>query len=162
MSHAKAPRSGLGSYVTLGVDREVFAVEVEHVREILDYRQPSQLPNAPPFLIGMIDVRGATIPVVDLRLRLGFPSCEVTPTTRILVLEAEKDGRRLLLGLLTDRVFEVAEIAASDIEAAPEVGVAWNSAYIKGISRVRDSFVVIFDVPRLFSSEEADHLGVPQ
>lgn len=146
------------SYVTMGVEQEVFAVEVEHVREILDFRPPSQLPNAPPFLIGMIDVRGATIPVVDLRNRLGFPPAAVTDMTRILVLEADCDGRELVMGLLTDRVYEVAELAAADIEPAPEIGVRWKSDYIKGVSRVRGSFVVIFDLDKLFSTEESVHL----
>jgi purine-binding chemotaxis protein CheW len=143
------------SYVTLGLEQEIFAVEVEYVREILDFRTPSQLPNAPPYLMGMIDVRGATIPVIDLRVRLGLAPVAATPQTRILVLEAECGGRPLLMGLLADRVFEVAELSAGDIEPAPDIGIRWKSEYIKGVSRVRGAFVVIFDLARLFASDEA-------
>lgn len=160
MTLAAVRQSDIRSYVTLGVEQETFAVEVEHVREILDFRTPSHLPNAPSSLIGMIDVRGATIPVVDLRTRLGFPPAVTTDLTRILVLEIDCGGRPLLIGLLADRVYEVAEIAANDIEAAPDIGVAWKSEYIKGVSRVRGGFVVIFDLARLFGSDEAIHLDV--
>lgn len=152
MSHAEKPAPL--SYVTLGVEREMFAVEVTCVREILDYRRPVRLPEAPPFLIGMIDVRGATIPVIDLRIRLGFPPGEITEHSRILVMETACNGRRIVVGLLADRVFEVAEITPDSVEGAPEIGVRWKSDYIKGVSRLRGEFVVIFDLGRLFGSDE--------
>lgn len=155
MTFAAALQLDVRSYVTLGVEQEIFAVEVEQVREILDFRPPSQLPNAPPYLIGMIDVRGATIPVIDLRVRLGLPPAGRTDQTRILVLETEGGARPLLIGLLADRVYEVAEIPTAEVEPAPEIGVRWKSDYIKGVSRVRGAFVVIFDLARLFGSTEA-------
>src|SRR6516165_6640991 len=97
------------SYVTLGVGDEIFAVDVAIVREILAYRAVVHLPNAPPFLVGVIDVRGCTVPVIALRLKLGLPAVSITDDTRILVLEIDVEGRQLVVGLLADRVFEVAE-----------------------------------------------------
>lgn len=146
------------SYVTLGIDSEVFAVPVESVREILDYRRLTRLPEAPAFLAGMIDVRGCAVPVIDLRARLGFTPTEVTPHTRLLVMEADCGGRLLQLGLLADRVFEVAEIAAEAVESAPEIGIRWKSEYILGVSRLRGAFVIIFDLGRLFGADEAARL----
>src|ERR1700758_3955109 len=120
------------NYVTLGVGDEIFAVDVAIVREILAYRTVAHLPNAPPFLVGVIDVRGCTVPVIALRLKLGLPAVSITDDTRILVLEIDVKGRQLVVGLLADRVFEVAEFEIDGLEAAPDVGVRWKSEYIRG------------------------------
>lgn len=142
-------------YVTLGIDREVFAVEVHRVREILDVPPIAKLPNAPAYLLGMIDVRGECVPVIDLRAKLGFPAVDHTSHTRILVLEVEVGTRRLVLGLLADRVFEVTPLDGGGVEPPPEIGVRWRSEYIQGVGRRGDAFVVVFDLTRLFSAEDA-------
>lgn len=141
-------------FVTLGIDREVFAVEVHGVREILDLPEIARLPNAPAYLMGMIDVRGECVPVIDLRVKLGLPPVEPTRHTRILVLEVDIGGRPLVLGLMADRVFEVAPLDGGGMEPPPEIGVRWRSDYIRGIGRRGETFVVVFDLSRLFSSEE--------
>jgi purine-binding chemotaxis protein CheW len=150
---ATATSFDTSQYVTLGIDKEVFAVPVDTVREILDMRPISWVPNAPPFMLGMIDVRGTGVPVIDLRIKLGLPPVPATENTRILVLEVPLGPRSSLLGLVADRVFEVAQLA--DQEPPPEVGVHWRSDYIKGIARRDGGFVIIFDLARLLTSEEA-------
>ncbi len=142
-------------FVTLGIDREVFAVPVDTVLEILDMRLMFRVPDAPPYLIGLIDVRGRGVPVIDLRVKLGLPATEATETTRILVLEVPITGRRLVLGLVADRVFEVAALDERQIEPPPDIGIRWHSEYIRGVGRRGDDFVIILDLARLFSSEEA-------
>ena len=146
------------NYVTLGVGDEIFAVDVAIVREILAYRTVAHLPNAPPFLVGVIDVRGCTVPVIALRLKLGLPAVSITDDTRILVLEIDVKGRQLVVGLLADQVFEVAEFEIDGLEAAPDVGVRWKSEYIRGIGRLRGEFVIIFDMEHLLSSEDVASL----
>jgi len=146
------------NYVTVGVGDEIFAVDVAIVREILAYRIVAHLPNAPPFLVGVIDVRGCTVPVIALRLKLGLPAVSITDDTRILVLEIDVEGRQLVVGLLADRVFEVAEFENDGLEAAPDVGVRWKSEYIRGIGRLRGEFVIIFDMEHLLSSEDVASL----
>ena len=146
------------NYVTLGVGDEIFAVDVAIVREILAYRTVAHLPNAPPFLVGVIDVRGCTVPVISLRLKLGLPAVSITDDTRILVLEIDVKGRQLVVGLLADQVFEVAEFEIDQLEAAPDVGVRWKSEYIRGIGRLRGEFVIIFDMEHLLSSEDVASL----
>lgn len=146
------------NYVTLGVGDEIFAVDVAIVREILAYRTVAHLPNAPPFLVGVIDVRGCTVPVISLRLKLGLPAVSITDDTRILVLEIDVKGRQLVVGLLADQVFEVAEFEIDGLEAAPDVGVRWKSEYIRGIGRLRGEFVIIFDMEHLLSSEDVASL----
>jgi purine-binding chemotaxis protein CheW len=153
-----ATANATSNYVTLGVGDEIFAVDVAIVREILAYRTVAHLPNAPPFLVGVIDVRGCTVPVIALRLKLGLPAASITDDTRILVLEIDVKGRQLVVGLLADRVFEVAEFEIDGLEAAPDVGVRWKSEYIRGIGRLRGEFVIIFDMEHLLSSEDVASL----
>lgn len=141
-------------FVTLGIEREVFAVPVEAVLEILDMREIFHIPEAPPYMLGLIDLRGRSIPVLDLRAKLGLPSIPPTETTRILVIEAQVGGRALVLGLVADRVIEVLAFGSTDIEPAPEIGVRWQSEYIAGVGHRDASFVIIFDLPNLFAAED--------
>jgi len=146
-------------FVTLGIDHEVFAVPVDTVVEILDMRPMFRLPEAPPYLAGLIDVRGRSVPVIDLRVKLGLPATAATETTRILVLEITIEGRPLALGLIADRVFEVMALDVRQVEAPPDIGVKWRSDYISGVGRRAGGFVIIFDLPRLFSSADAMLVG---
>ncbi|HVI51888.1 MAG TPA: chemotaxis protein CheW [Candidatus Sulfotelmatobacter sp.] len=153
MSQRAATDKGV-QYVTMGIDREVFAVEVEQVHEILDLCPISRVPNAPPYLMGMIDVRRRTVPVVDLRVKLGLPAVPPTPATRILVLDLTVGGRTVVMGLLTDRVYEVTGLSEQAMEDAPDIGVRWQSQYIKGVGRREDKFVIVLDLGQLFSGDE--------
>jgi purine-binding chemotaxis protein CheW len=149
----------IAQFVTLGIEQEVFAVPVETVQEILAMRNLFRVPEAPLYLAGLIDVRGRSVPVIDLRAKLGLPQVQASENTRILVLEVPANGRTLVLGLVADRVFEVAALDAKQIEPPPDIGVKWRSDYISGIGRRGDGFVIIFDLSRLFSAEEAAFLG---
>lgn len=142
-------------FVTLGIEREVFGVPVESVLEILDMQPVFRVPEAPAYLLGLIDLRGRSVPVLDLRTKLGLPAIPATETTRILVLEITVAGRPLVLGLVADRVFEVMGLAAQDIEPPPDIGVRWRSEYIRGVGHRDARFVIIFDLPRLFATDEA-------
>ncbi len=143
-----------GQFVTLGIDREVFAVPVETVLEILDMRQASRVPEAPPYMLGLIDLRGRSVPVLDLRVKLGLPAIPATETTRILVLEVTISGRPLVFGLVADRVIEVMALSAGEIEPAPDIGTRWRSDYILGVGHRDGRFVIIFNLSRLFSEED--------
>jgi purine-binding chemotaxis protein CheW len=160
MSHAIAEPTltapaAEGQYVTLGIEDEVFAVPVESVLEILDMRKVSRVPEAPPYMLGLIDLRGRSIPVLDLRVKLGLPAVAATDSTRILVVEAMISGRALVLGLVADRVIEVMALNSDEIEPAPDIGVHWSSEYIRGVGRRDAGFIIIFDLPRLFSAKDA-------
>lgn len=139
-------------FVTFALGKEVFAVPVEVVREILDYEELFRIPNGPDYLIGLRDVRGQGVPTIDLRLKLGLSRTEPTPNTRVLVLDIPLADRMLSLGMVADRVFEVIPFRRNQIEAAPEIGVRWSSEYIAGVVRRDEGFVVIVDLARLLSS----------
>lgn len=154
MTNAMLAQDGT-QYVTLGVDGEVFAIDVGLVHEILDMRPVSRVPNAPPFMWGMIDVRGRGVVVIDLRTKLGLRPVPPTEHTLIVVLEAILGGRMRLIGLVADQVFEVTQLTEAEAEALPEVGVRWRSEYIRSIRHHRGAFVIILDLAHLFSDDEA-------
>jgi|SRR5450631_4181998 purine-binding chemotaxis protein CheW len=146
------------SYVTLALGEEVLALEVAIVREILDSTPITRLPIAPPFLSGVIDVRGVTVPVIDLRVKLGLPAVPVTQDTRILIVNLPHAGRDLIIGLHVERVFEVAEFETQSLQTVPDIGEHWASDYIKAIGRLREQFVIIVDPLKLFTSCQIDSI----
>lgn len=155
MQHAAMPRDP-AQYVTIGLDAEIFAFPVDHVREILDIRPLSRIPNAPAFMVGMIDVRGQGVGVVDLRRKLGLLSTDHTEHTRIVVLEVpQQDHTIMTIGVIADRVIEVASLSDHELEPPPNVGIRWNSDYIQAVGRSNGAFVIIFQLSRLFSGEDA-------
>lgn len=139
-------------FLTFGVGDEVYAITVFQVREVLDVRKMSRPPNAPDFLLGMIDVRGEMVPVIDLRRKFGLPSTEQNFHSRIMVAEVLVEGRPCVLGMLTDRVYEVTSLDSTSIDAPPEIGVRWNSEMIKGIGRHHDKFVIVLDLNRILAA----------
>jgi purine-binding chemotaxis protein CheW len=141
-------------YVTLGVGDDVFAVEVTQVHEIIELGPVVRLPSAPPHVMGMIDVRQRAVPLIDLRVKLGLAPIEPTEHSRVLVLEIEIGSRLVVLGLAADRVFEVTDLSNCAIGAAPDIGMRWESDYIRGVGRRNDQFVIIFNLSRLFSDAE--------
>jgi purine-binding chemotaxis protein CheW len=148
--------SGPEQFITLGVGAEVFAIPIAHVQEILDLRPIARLPQAPHGLLGMTDLRGQSVAVVDLRALLGEPPGETGEGTRILVLELDLGGRRLRLGLMVDRVFEVTGLDDDRAEPPPDIGRPWASDCIRGVGRRAGGFVIVLDIPRLIGAG-ADH-----
>jgi purine-binding chemotaxis protein CheW len=154
-----AGTSSESQFVTFSLDNEVFAVPVSVVREILDHEDAFKIPHGPEYLLGLRDVRGQGVPVIDLRLRLGMTKTEKTPHTRALVLDVPIGEKILTLGLVADRVFEVIPFRSDEIEGAPDIGVRWPSDYIAGVVRRNGGFVVIVDLARLFSGAEMAMMG---
>lgn len=141
-------------FVTFALGSEVFAVPVTVVREILDHETAFHIPNGPEYLLGLRNVRGQGVPVIDLRLRLGLSRTVTTPHTRVLVVDVRVGEKTLTLGLVADRVFEVAAFREDQIEAAPDIGIHWNSEYIDGVVRNDTGFVVVIDLVSLLSANE--------
>lgn len=136
-------------YVTLGVGAEIFAAPVTRVQEILDMRPIARLPQSPPNLLGMIDVRGQGIPVLDLRLTLGMDDAQDTENTRILVLSLNAQNGQTVIGLRADRVFEVTVLDSDALEPPPAIQTGWSGHCIEGIGRRNGNFVTVLDLDRL-------------
>jgi len=148
-------KDGTGAFeaLTLALGGEIFAIEAECVREILDLVTVTEVPGARPFLNGLINVRGKVVPLADLRVKFGMPTPPPTVDTRVVVVEIDLDGEPTVVGLLSDKVFEVTQIAHAAIEDTPDIGMNWRPDYIRGIGKRGADFIVIPDIVRIFSSD---------
>jgi purine-binding chemotaxis protein CheW len=142
-------------HLTFELAGETFAVAVRQVREVLDLQRIARIANAPPLLLGMIDVRGQGIPVIDLKRKLALPETETTEHTRLLVLEVPRQGRQLVVAALADAVHEVVQLTGDAVEPPPEFGEAWDNSFMQGISRRHGAFVTLLDLGWLFHAGEA-------
>ena len=140
-------------YVTFGIDREIFAIPVALVQEILDLQPISRLPRAPDYLLGLMDVRGTGLPIIDLRIKLGLKSIEPTNRTRVIILESAGESLPAV-GLVMDCVFEVTNLGGLELQAPPSIGRKWRSDCVTGIGRRGDDFVIVLDLERLIASDE--------
>jgi purine-binding chemotaxis protein CheW len=149
--------------LTLELEGEIFAVEALHVREILDLVPITDVPGGPPFVSGLINVRGKVVPLADLRVRFGMEQKPPTVDTRIVVLELELDGEPVIVGIRADKVHEVVEVAASDLQEAPKVGMRWRPEFVRCIGKRGDDFMVVLDIARVFSdaAHESSGAGAP-
>ncbi|PIL19582.1 hypothetical protein P775_13745 [Puniceibacterium antarcticum] len=139
-------------YVTLGAAGELFAAPVESVQEILEARAIMRLPRSPENMLGMIDVRGQGIPVLDLRRTLNMPKGEDDESTRIIVLLVGRSEKKRILGLKTDRVYEVTFFDTEELEPAPEGAQDWQQNVIAGIGRRNGAFVTVLNLENLFEA----------
>lgn len=140
-----------GDVVTFIADHALYAVQVSRVQEILDLRPVAVMPNAPAHLLGIIDLRGANIPVVDLRQLLGRVSGEDTAQTRILVVSVAYLGGQVTIGVKTDRVIEVTQLDEGRVSPLAEADLLrWSGSAIAGIGRLKGEVVSLLDLDRLF------------
>ena len=146
--------AGTRQYITFKLGDEVFAVDVAHVREVLDLTPITRVPTAPPAMRGVVNVRGKAVPVVDLRAKFGLPAAAVGRQTRILVLELVLDGEPLVVGGQADSVREVIELDAAQIAPGPRIATRWRSELVLGMTRRGDDFVIILDVEQIFALED--------
>ena len=137
--------------LTLWLEDQVFAIDAAEVREILDPTPVTLVPNARPLVGGLVNVRGKVVPLADLRVAFGMEPKPPTPETRIVVVEIELDGEPTVIALIADRVDEVTEIAVDSFINAPRVGMRWRPEFIHCFGRKGDDFVVIPNLPRIFS-----------
>ena len=143
-------------YLTFKMEEEVFALDVGKVREILDYTTITKVPQTPDYMKGVINLRGSVVPVVDMRLKFNMPAQDRTVDTCIIVVEITIEQEQTILGALVDSVQEVFELEPSQVEPAPRIGTKLNTDFILGMGKRDDSFVIILDIDRVFSSEELD------
>ena len=141
-------------YLTFRLGDELFAVNVFKAREVLDLTHITRVPTAPEYLRGVVNVRGNSIPVVDLRLKFGLPMAADTRNTRIIVLELEIDGESVVVGGLADAVHEVMELDPQDINDPPTLGMRWRTELILGMGRRDDRFIIILDIERVFAASD--------
>jgi len=158
-AHASAATDqAVAQYLTFALGKEVFAMDIRTVREIIQHGTMTTVPLMPVFVRGVINLRGAVVPVIDLHARFGRPPAAVGKKTCIVIFDAIRDGERVELGLMVDAVSEVIEIAPSQIEPPPNFGTAVRRDFIKGMGKVADRFVIILEPDRAFDVTEMAQL----
>lgn len=145
-------------YLTFMLASEVFAIGILTIKEIIEYDELTAVPMMPECIRGVINLRGAVVPVMDLSLRFGKPSSEVTKRTCIVIIETQRDGEREDLGVVVDAVNAVLDIPASEIEPPPAFGANIRNDFIQGLGKVNGRFVILLNVDRVLAIEELDTL----
>lgn len=141
-------------YMTFKLGDELFAIDVAKVREVLEVPQITRVPTAPKYMRGVVNVRGQSIPVVDLRTRFGLPMEAETVQSRIIVMELDLDGEVAVLGGMADSVHEVIELEPGNINPPPRIAMRWRSEFIQGMGKRGDDFIILLDFNAVFNSEE--------
>jgi purine-binding chemotaxis protein CheW len=141
-------------YLTFKLGNEVFATDVAKVREVLDLTAITAIPRTPPFMRGVINLRGSVVPVVDLRLCFDMTKTESTRNTCIVVVEVLLDNEATVIGALADSVEEVIDLEPEQIQPAPRIGTQIRTDFIKGMGKRDTQFIMILDIDKVFSAEE--------
>lgn len=140
--------------LTFWLGTEVFGMDIRTVREIIQCGPMTAVPLMPDFVRGVINLRGAVVPVVDLNARFGRPPAKVGKKSCIVIFDARRGGERTELGLLVDAVSEVIRMSPGDIGPAPEFGSAIRREFIRGIGKVGQRFVILLEPDRALDVEE--------
>lgn len=143
-----------GQYLTYKLADEIFALDIAKVREVLDFTSITKVPQTPPYMCGVINLRGSVVPVIDMRLKFGMSKTEQTVNTCIIITEIQLEDETTVLGALADSVQEVLNLGAGQIEPPPKIGTGLNTDFIKGMGKQDDQFIIILDIDKVFSADE--------
>jgi len=146
-------------YLTFMLGGEVFAIGILAIKEIIEYGSLTTVPMMPACIRGVINLRGAVVPVMDLSARFGKKTTEATKRTCFVIVEIEADGESRDVGVIVDAVNAVLEIPASEIEPAPAFGAKIRTDFIQGMGKVNGKFVILLDLNRILSMDEMGALA---
>lgn len=149
-------------FLTFRVDEEVYAINVSHVREVLEFTSVTRVPRMPEFMRGIINLRGSVVPVIDLRIKFGLSQTEKSIDTSVVVTEMRVDNDMVVMGLLTDSVEEVIDLLPSQIEPPPRIGTKIESDFIQGMGKINDDFIIILNIDRVLDAHELVYLADAQ
>ncbi len=142
-------------WVTFQLDDETYGINVMQVQEVLRYSEIAPVPGAPNYVLGIINLRGNVVTVIDTRLRFGLQPTEVTDSTRIVIIESEKQ----VIGILVDSVAEVVYLKTSEIDSAPNVGTDESARFIQGVSNRDDELLILVDLDKMLTDDEWDEIS---
>ncbi|APR66481.1 MAG: chemotaxis protein CheW [Thalassolituus sp.] len=138
-------------YLTFIMSGEEYGVDILAVQEIRGWEESTTIPNAPPYIRGVINLRGTIVPIMDLRARFGLPEVDYSPVTVVIILKFEGANGDRVMGIVVDAVSDVYTIADSDTRKPPELTEDQNSDFIKGLVNVNDKMVILLDVDILLN-----------
>ena len=150
----RAEEHSILQFLTFTLGGESFGIPIDRVREILEYLEPTPIPMMPAFLRGVINLRGAVVPVLDLQSRFGRGLTEVARRSCFVIVEVEHEGTSHPLGILVDAVNEVIAVDRSRIEPKPTFGTRIRSDFVEGVLNLESGFVVTLEMKQVLSIEE--------
>lgn len=141
-------------YLSFELDDEVFAIDITKVREVLEFASVTKVPQTPDFMRGVINLRGSVVPVVDLKQKFGISKTEKTINTCVIITEVQLAADSVILGLMADSVDEVFSLDSDQIEPAPMIGTHRNAAFLEGMGKRTEGFVMLLNIDKVFSLDE--------
>jgi purine-binding chemotaxis protein CheW len=157
-AHAAGAAEETQQYLTFVLAGEVFAMGILAIKEIIEYANLTEVPMMPDYVRGVINLRGAVVPVIDLSVRFGKPPSPVTKRTCIVIVEIVASGERHVFGVVVDAVNAVLDIPATEVEPPPAFGTSVRTDFIHGMGKVNGKFVILLDADHVLATEEMDVL----
>ena len=154
MSDASTHDAPASQYLTLNLAQEEYGVDILAVREIRGWTPVTRIPQAPPYVLGVLNLRGAIVPVIDMRLRFGLPREEYTANTVTVIVTVA--GRNF--GVVVDGVSDVLDVTAANLRPVPDMGTTVDTEYLKGLTAVDERMVLLLDVDKLLQPQDAQML----
>ena len=145
---------GAIQFLTFELNSEPYGVDILHIREIIDYKNITQVPMMPQFIAGVINLRGSVVPIVDLALRFSLSPSERTKKSSIVIIEVEHEGQNMDIGITVDEVNEVLDISANEIEPTPSFGTQIRTDFIRGMGKVKKELLTLLAVEHILSIDE--------
>lgn len=154
MSDASPHDAAASQYLTLNLAQEEYGVDILAVREIRGWTPVTRIPQAPSYVLGVLNLRGAIVPVIDMRLRFGLPREEYTANTVTVIVTVA--GRNF--GVVVDGVSDVLDVTAANLRPVPDMGTTVDTEYLKGLTAVDERMVLLLDVDKLLQPQDAQML----
>lgn len=160
---ADSTRNIIHQYLTFKLADEVYAINVANIKEVLGVPRLTKVPKMPPFMMGIINLRGSAVPVLDLCKKFGIGETSMTADTNIIVTEIDMqkaDGttEELIIGMFSDIVQKVITIDPESIEPPPKIGIAIDTAFIKGMGHIDGNFIIILDINKILTGNELQEI----
>jgi purine-binding chemotaxis protein CheW len=150
------------SFLSFRLGEEHFTIPVMKIMEILEVPKITKVPQCPNFLVGVINLRGAVLPVIDTRIKFGMSQINYTINTCILVLSIDVNEETLVVGALVDSVSEVFELNESKIKPTPAIATKYRADYIQGMIQEDDHFMMVLNIDKVFSSGDLESITISQ
>ncbi|GAA0370384.1 chemotaxis protein CheW [Bowmanella denitrificans] len=154
-SNAGTDKDEVLQWVTFRLGDETYGINVMQVQEVLRYTEIAPVPGAPDYVLGIINLRGNVVTVIDTRARFGLDANEVSDNTRIVIIESDQQ----VVGILVDSVAEVVYLKSSEIDSAPNVGTEESAKFIQGVSNRDGELLILVDLNKLLTDEEWDEIS---
>ena len=142
------------SYLTFELGGELFSISVFKVIEIIEFPEVTKVPNSPEYLLGVINLRGNVIPLVDTRYKFSMDGALDKSMQSVIIMELSIEGEMMLVGGVVDKVLDVIELNDNELKPSPSLGSKYKPAFVLGMGEFKDNFYMLIDIDKVFSTEE--------